>query len=115
MYLIGRKFSNSDASRAAKESLETVGLEESMHKPADTLSGGMKRKMFVSIALASNADLVFLGFHPYLSRESIKKLVDRAFLYNLSPVLQKYLIREFFCLLHVVRGQEYVSTKFLYC
>ncbi len=114
MYLIGRKFSNSDASRAAKESLETVGLEESMHKPADTLSGGMKRKMFVSIALASNADLVFLdepttGLDP-LSRlevwsaikklsgnilltthymEEAEKLSDQVFLQDRGKIIEK--------------------------
>ena len=59
MYLIGRRFSLSDASLAARQALETVGLESSMHSPSDTLSGGMKRKMFVAIALASNAEIVF--------------------------------------------------------
>jgi ABC-type multidrug transport system, ATPase component len=52
------------------------------NKPSDTLSGGMKRKMFVALALASNAELVFLdepttGLDP-LSRleiwSAIKKL-----------------------------------------
>lgn len=82
MYLIGRRFSLSDASLAARQALETVGLESSMHSPSDTLSGGMKRKMFVAIALASNAEIVFLdepttGLDP-LSRlevwSAIKKL-----------------------------------------
>ncbi len=82
MYLLGRKFSISDARKAANEALETVGLWDVRNKPSDTMSGGMKRKMFVAIALASNADLVFLdepttGLDP-LSRlevwSAIKKL-----------------------------------------
>ncbi|MHB1440507.1 MAG: ABC transporter ATP-binding protein [Cuniculiplasma sp.] len=82
MYLLGRRFSIPDARRAANEALETVGLWDVRNKPSDTLSGGMKRKMFVALALASNAELVFLdepttGLDP-LSRlevwSAIKKL-----------------------------------------
>ena len=82
MYLLGRKFNFSDAKKAANDALETVGLWDVRNKPSDTLSGGMKRKMFVALALASNAELVFLdepttGLDP-LSRleiwSAIKKL-----------------------------------------
>ncbi len=82
MYLLGRRFSISDAKKSALEALEVVGLWDVRNKPSDTLSGGMKRKMFVALALASNADLVFLdepttGLDP-LSRlqvwSAIKKL-----------------------------------------
>jgi ABC-2 type transport system ATP-binding protein len=82
MYLIGRKFTNSDASRYAIDALEKVGLGEAINSPADTLSGGMKRKMFVALAIASDAQVVFLdepttGLDP-LSRfevwSAIKKL-----------------------------------------
>ncbi|MCL6014201.1 MAG: ABC transporter ATP-binding protein [Candidatus Thermoplasmatota archaeon] len=82
MYLLGRKFSFPDARKAANDALETVGLWDVRNKPSDTLSGGMKRKMFVALALASNAELVFLdepttGLDP-LSRleiwSAIKKL-----------------------------------------
>ena len=82
MYLLGRKFNFSDAKKAANDALETVGLWDVRNKPSDTLSGGMKRKMFVALALASNAELVFsdeptTGLDP-LSRleiwSAIKKL-----------------------------------------
>jgi ABC-2 type transport system ATP-binding protein len=82
MYLLGRRFTISDAKKSANEALETVGLWDVKDKPSDTLSGGMKRKMFVAIALASNAEIVFLdepttGLDP-LSRlevwSAIKKL-----------------------------------------
>ncbi len=88
MYLLGRKFSIPDARRAAESALETVGLWDVRNKPSDTLSGGMKRKMFVSLALASNADMVFLdepttGLDP-LSRlevwSAIKKLTGNVLL-----------------------------------
>ncbi len=88
MYLLGRRFSIPDARRAAENALETVGLWDVRNKPSDTLSGGMKRKMFVALALASNADIVFLdepttGLDP-LSRlevwSAIKKLTGNVLL-----------------------------------
>ena len=88
MYLIGRKFSSSDASKKAMDALETVGLGDAMNSPADTLSGGMKRKMFVALAIASDASIVFLdepttGLDP-LSRfevwSAIKKLKSKVLL-----------------------------------
>ncbi len=81
MFLTARGFSFHEAKISAINALKAVGLD-AMHKPTDTLSGGMKRKMFVAIALAANADTVFLdepttGLDP-LSRfevwSAIKKL-----------------------------------------
>ncbi len=60
MYLVGRRFSFMDATREANRSLNEIGLEGFKHVPTDTLSGGMKRKVFVAMALASNAEIVFL-------------------------------------------------------
>ncbi|BAB59669.1 ABC transport system ATP-binding protein [Thermoplasma volcanium GSS1] len=60
MYLVARGLSISSADREARIALSSVGLEESMKAPADTLSGGMKRKVFVAMALSANADIVFL-------------------------------------------------------
>ena len=60
LYLVGRRFSYLEATREANRSLNEIGLEEFKNTPTDTLSGGMKRKVFVAMALASNAEIVFL-------------------------------------------------------
>ena len=60
LYLVGRGMSMSDAERNANISLDQLELREFKHKPSDTLSGGMKRKVFVAMALSSNVDTVFL-------------------------------------------------------
>lgn len=60
MYLIGRGFSPSDAHREALDALDTVGLYDVRNNPTDTMSGGMKRKMYVAISISSHASTVFL-------------------------------------------------------
>lgn len=60
LYLVGRGMSISDAERNANISLDQLELREFKNKPSDTLSGGMKRKVFVAMALSSNVDTVFL-------------------------------------------------------
>ncbi len=60
MYLVGRRFSFMEATREANRALDEIGLNEFKNTPTDTLSGGMKRKVFVAMALASNAEIVFL-------------------------------------------------------
>lgn len=60
MYLVGRGYSFKDSTENANRSLDEIGLREFKHTPTDTLSGGMKRKVFVAMALAANADIVFL-------------------------------------------------------
>lgn len=60
LYLVGRGMSISDAERSASLSLDQLDLREFKHKPSDTLSGGMKRKVFVAMALSSNVGTIFL-------------------------------------------------------
>ncbi len=60
LYLTGKGFSFHSAREEAIKALNSVGLREKMHVPTDELSGGMKRKMFVAMALGANADTVFL-------------------------------------------------------
>ncbi|MCL4453028.1 ABC transporter ATP-binding protein [Ferroplasma sp.] len=60
MYLTGKGFSFHSARQESIRALKSVGLSDKMHVPTDELSGGMKRKMFVAMALGSNADTVFL-------------------------------------------------------
>ncbi|QRF76117.1 putative ABC transporter ATP-binding protein [Thermoplasmatales archaeon] len=82
LYLLARNFSHHDARREALDALDNLGIREYKDKPADTLSGGTKRKIFVAMAIASNADTVFLdepttGLDPVSRMEvwsSIRKL-----------------------------------------
>lgn len=60
MFLVGRGNTFRTAKREAAIALEKLGLHEFRHEPADKLSGGMKRKIFVAMAIASGADAVFL-------------------------------------------------------
>ncbi|WP_393971289.1 ABC transporter ATP-binding protein [Oxyplasma meridianum] len=82
LYLLARKFQYRDARKEALNALDSLGLFEYKDKPSDTLSGGTKRKIFVAMAIASNADSVFLdepttGLDPVSRMEvwsSIRKL-----------------------------------------
>ncbi|QGA55228.1 ATP-binding cassette domain-containing protein [Sulfolobus sp. E5-1-F] len=70
MYLTSRGLSFKEATEISRNALKEVGLWEARDKPSDELSGGMKRKIFVAMALASNAELVLLdepttGLDPY--------------------------------------------------
>ncbi|WP_016730245.1 ABC transporter ATP-binding protein [Saccharolobus islandicus] len=70
MYLTARGLSFKEATEISRSALKEVGLWEVKDKPSDELSGGMKRKIFVAMALASNAELVLLdepttGLDPY--------------------------------------------------
>jgi len=60
MYLTARDFSFHSAKEETNIALKEVGLYDVKNRPTDELSGGMKRKMFVAMAFASNADTVFL-------------------------------------------------------
>lgn len=60
LYLTGRGMSFKDAEQNANYSLDQLELRDFKHKPSDTLSGGMKRKVFVAMALSANVDTIFL-------------------------------------------------------
>lgn len=60
LYLVGRGLSLIESNTLAVRTLDDVGLRQFKNSPADTLSGGMKRKIFVAMALAANANVVFL-------------------------------------------------------
>ncbi len=81
LYLIAKGFTAQQASSAAREALEELEMDDFRNSPSDTLSGGMKRKVFVAMALASNAEVIFLdepttGLDP-LSRMEVWSAVKR--------------------------------------
>jgi ABC-2 type transport system ATP-binding protein len=49
-----------ETKKAAEKAIKKVGLSEAGEKRSDELSGGMKRKIFVAMAVASQAEIVFL-------------------------------------------------------
>jgi ABC-type multidrug transport system, ATPase component len=59
-YLLLRGYSLRDARRRTVESLKEFGLWEVRNREADTLSGGMKRRVLIAAVFAADADVVFL-------------------------------------------------------
>ncbi len=81
LYLIARGFTAQQAGKEARFALDELDMDEFRNSPSDTLSGGMKRKMFVAMALASNSDVIFLdepttGLDP-LSRMEVWSAIKR--------------------------------------
>jgi len=73
-YLMWRGYGYGESRRRAVEALSRVGLESYADRLNRTLSGGMKRKVLLSMVLASEADIIFLdepstGLDPISRRE----------------------------------------------
>lgn len=81
-YLTAREIPRGEIDDLIIKTFKQMGLYDSRDKPSDFLSGGMKRKIFVSMALSANAKLTFLdeptvGLDPISRMEvwaAIKKL-----------------------------------------
>jgi ABC-2 type transport system ATP-binding protein len=81
LYLMARGFSSSQAKEESKYALDELELYDFRNAPSDTLSGGMKRKVFVAMALAAKAPVIFLdepttGLDP-LSRIEVWSAIKR--------------------------------------
>ncbi|MGA2198351.1 MAG: ABC transporter ATP-binding protein [Nitrososphaerales archaeon] len=73
-YLMWRGYGYGESRKRAMEALSRVGLEKQADRLNRMLSGGMKRKVLLSMVLASEADIVFLdepstGLDPISRRE----------------------------------------------
>lgn len=73
MYLSARGLPRSEIKMLTKRHLTELGLWEVRDKSMSDLSGGMKRKVFVAMALASNAELVLLD-EPTTGLDPISRL-----------------------------------------
>ncbi|MGC8544038.1 MAG: ABC transporter ATP-binding protein [Vulcanisaeta sp.] len=73
-YLLLRGLSRGDARKAARESLEELGLWELRGVPIYQLSGGMVRRTLVAAVLASNAEIVFLD-EPTVGLDAVSRRV----------------------------------------
>ena len=60
LYLSARGLGLRESKRAAETALKKVGLWSARDKISYELSGGMKRKIFAAMAIAAEADVVFL-------------------------------------------------------
>lgn len=59
-YLWARGFSRSQAASRAKETLEGLNLWDRRNVTANKLSGGFRRRILIGMALATDAELIFL-------------------------------------------------------
>jgi ABC-2 type transport system ATP-binding protein len=60
MYLNARGIPFEEIDELTERALKDLNLWSVKDKPADDLSGGMKRKVFVAMAIASKAEVIFL-------------------------------------------------------
>ncbi len=73
IYLSARGVATSDAKKAAHRAMKALDIDDVANKTTDELSGGMKRKVFVAMALASNAEVIFLD-EPTTGLDPISRL-----------------------------------------
>ena len=86
MYLVARGWSISEAKQAARRTLKELGLENFMDVATDELSGGMKRKVFLAMALAAQADLTFLD-EPTAGLDPLSRFETWAFIRELKSYI----------------------------
>jgi len=70
--LLARGMSRTEARRRARDTLERMELADYQDQPADTLSGGLRQRIRVAMAVATDADLVFLD-EPTLGLDAISR------------------------------------------
>lgn len=73
LYLSARGLNIEQATKRAEKALRQVGLWEVKDEVSNKLSGGMKRKIFVAMVLASEADIIFLD-EPTTALDPISRL-----------------------------------------
>jgi ABC-2 type transport system ATP-binding protein len=81
-YLMMRGFSMSEASERTRKVLDELGLNEYSDTLCMKLSGGLKRKVLVAMAVATEADVIFLdepttGLDP-IARRLVWDVINRA-------------------------------------
>ena len=73
LYMIARGMPHREIDTAIPKVLRELDLWDSRNRASDELSGGMKRKIFVAMALASRAEITFLD-EPTLGLDPISRL-----------------------------------------
>jgi len=72
-----------DARRRAMELLEIFGLEEKKHKLAKTLSGGMKRRLNIALALVHDPQILILD-EPQSGLDPQSRILVREYIQSLA-------------------------------
>lgn len=70
--LLARGMSRIEARKRTRHTLEQLELTEYQNQPADTLSGGLRQRIRVAMAVATDADLLFLD-EPTLGLDAISR------------------------------------------
>ncbi len=70
--LLARGMGRGEARRRASETLDRLELTEYRDQPADTLSGGLRQRVRVAMAVGTDADLLFLD-EPTLGLDAISR------------------------------------------
>lgn len=70
--LLARGLSRSEAHQRAEKTIERLELTEYRNQPADSLSGGLKQRIRVAMAVATDADLIFLD-EPTLGLDAVSR------------------------------------------
>ena len=70
--LLARGLSRNEAHQRAEKTIEQLELIEYRNQPADSLSGGLKQRVRVAMAVATDADLIFLD-EPTLGLDAVSR------------------------------------------
>lgn len=70
--LLARGMSRADAHARAEKTIKQLELKEYRNQPADSLSGGLKQRVRVAMAVAAEADLIFLD-EPTLGLDAVSR------------------------------------------
>ncbi len=70
--LLARGMGRAEARKRASDTLERLELTEYRNQPADTLSGGLRQRVRVAMAVGTDADLLFLD-EPTLGLDAISR------------------------------------------
>jgi ABC-2 type transport system ATP-binding protein len=70
--LLARGMSRNEARQRAEKTIEQLEMTEHRNQPADSLSGGLKQRVRVAMAVATDADLIFLD-EPTLGLDAISR------------------------------------------
>jgi len=70
--LVARGMPRNDARKRAEKTIEQLELTEYRNQPADSLSGGLRQRVRVAMAVATDADLIFLD-EPTLGLDAVSR------------------------------------------
>ena len=70
--LLARGLSRADAHARAEKTVKQLELTEYRNQPADSLSGGLRQRVRVAMAIAADADLIFLD-EPTLGLDAVSR------------------------------------------